>query len=366
MHSDRWEHMRFDFPSSLFTSLEELSATYVPLLKTIAIENGPVVNGEMDIFPFTEATTIRGVSLLHLEPNFQSNIPWKHLHHISLGSTISLAEALDLSRQCPDLQTWSFRIADSVDIVPAQTPIYVEHMQRVSVVDDTQNAPTQFFEYTAFPNLLSLEYDSTWMNPTSTIPSLCAPEKLTSLSLSLGMLSAECLSESLRCLPMLQHLILHQPHTLLTSNMAIACPLFTLLGPKFQYPDVMLCPHLESICILGLHVRSDQELVAMINARRSKAHIDIATELLVAGLTAILRYPTKPQLDFVQGSQVSSRMVRALGFRHTAVEFNKLRLRSSPESDWGPISCRWVVEYEEWSLEEELQVDEDDSEEESS
>ncbi|KAJ7452898.1 hypothetical protein FB451DRAFT_1521015 [Mycena latifolia] len=357
-HSCRWEHMRFRLPAFPWLKpLKALSPNHVPLLKTIAITAWHGFDKDPTVFSFLGATALRGVSLECLPgPGLQPCIPWTQLRHLSLQS-LGLERALRLIQQCPNLETWRSSITDTPkDTLPAPKSIHVARLQTLCIIDRTQGRSTRFFEYAVFSNLHSFEYASHYpgVEPTPILSSLCAPEKLTSLSLSTYM-STDSLAETLRRFPMLQHLVLHRPRNSLRYGV-VACRLFTLLSTRDT-----LCPHLKSICSLALDVGTDEELSTMIDVRQTRhdvqrllrihvvfpraRQVDVSPQPAAANLTATLRYPTKREwTEATKPFDISAKPRD----RDTGEDFDKRCARSAPAVDWGPRSDRWMAEYEEW------------------
>lgn len=235
----------------------------------------------------------------------------------------------------------------------------MDNMCRLGIIDSTWEVSTQLLRYLDLPNLETFEYSTSiprsYLNLHPILARLTAPHMLTSLSLS-APISTGGLIDCLRIFPMLQNLVFRQPRaSLATTQPVVTCKLFSTLTPC-QDLSATICPRLESLSCLGIDGGSDAELLALIQTRRtsgphvqalSRVHVaftraaqtDIAPKLatLGAGLTAVLRYPSKEDIKF---------MAR----RRPEAASNPRREQDGWEADWGPLSCGWTEEYAEWGV----------------
>ncbi|KAJ7893608.1 hypothetical protein B0H14DRAFT_3125742 [Mycena olivaceomarginata] len=127
-------------------------------------------------------------------------------------------------------------------------------------------------------------------------------------------ISSAALSTLLSEFPMLQKLLLHCPRKSLSTGTK-SCKLFKVLTPQPKSANEILCPHLQNICSLGFNVGSDEELLALIDARQTTKGIQPLSSVNIAftrgrsvdilprlpsDLTVDLRYPTR---DEFRGNQ---------------------------------------------------------------
>ncbi|KAJ7119712.1 hypothetical protein C8R44DRAFT_982371 [Mycena epipterygia] len=361
----RWGTVRFHLPSlEDFKALGKISPDDVPLLTSVVIatDQSDPVGDELQFFDFIQAKGIRRISF-HSRPDssgrgLEDLIPWSQLQHLSLKSDITLVEALDVLRECSALETCICRIEElPTHVLPTLKPIYMERLRQLCIYD-ASGGNTHLFDHIVLPNLQSLEYSNEDDYPVQILSSLCAPEKLKSLS---TVVSTDAFGEGLRCFPMLQKLLVHRPRRSLADNGAIACPLFKLLSPSSASAEI-LCPRLESICFLGLDVGSDQELLDLVHARRARddiqrltslhvvftraQQVDVTAGLGAAGLTAALRYPNAQDSRFmIPMRRVAMKTARApVPVPH--VDYKP----EEPEDEWLPISRGWLADYEDWGL----------------
>ncbi|KAJ7452910.1 hypothetical protein FB451DRAFT_1521054 [Mycena latifolia] len=328
--SRRWGHMHFQLPSySAFAPLGTLSPNDVPLLKSIVVDYaGDVIPAELDFFSFVQGPSTRGVSI---RSRFQFSglralIPWSQLCHLSFpgdSSRIMVTEALDLFRQCPNLETCMLNLRDGREtIVPAQ-PIVLEHLWQLCINHHSwaNLRSTQFFSHISLPNLRCLELDSgprdSLMN--LDLSNLDAPERLTSLSLSLGTsMSIDSLSQCLSLFPMLQSFVACQHREYLAHNGPItSAQLFSLLTPQPENPAASLCPP------------SPEHLLP-----RSRRRIRPRTTCLNP---TTLRYPIERDMKFMSSPR-------------SYFSPPNRRVQCDPAATWGPISSGWLAEYAEWGL----------------
>ncbi|KAJ6522274.1 hypothetical protein B0H19DRAFT_1043555 [Mycena capillaripes] len=345
--SHRLEHVRFFIP---LAHLEPLSSNHVPMLTSAVIDVGVEARADNSkSLSFIRAPSVRALSLRRFFPGLQGFISSAGLSSLAL-QPISLGQALTALGQCPNLETCALKnLLD--DKLSASNLIHLKRLERLSVIDDNQST-TRLFHHITLPNVRTLEYSHRIDSLDSLPASFCTPDKLEELSLSTP-LSTDALAELLRNFSMLQKLLLHRP-TLSFRNGIAPCKLFTLLAPR---PNAeTLCPHLESICSLGLDVGSDKELLTMIDARRRMNGIQSLSVVHIAfirdrktkiarkeGLTTDLRYPDNDQLRFIKG---------ATGQNKTSVPAPKTpqveMWRRDVDVDWAPISGEWLAEYDEW------------------
>ncbi|KAJ7192707.1 hypothetical protein GGX14DRAFT_577858 [Mycena pura] len=343
--SRRWEHIRFVVIPSHIALLARLSPADVPLLRTAVIKG--LDESNLDSWSFLCAPNIRALSLRGFR--FKSQVPLLTgtLVQLSLTST-SLAHALAALRQCPNLETCNLEnISDGTVGVLSGTPIHLERMERLCVVGLNS---THLFHCIDMPNLRTLQYGggSDLLLPTPTV--WCTPDKVEEIGLS-AEISTTALSGLLSEFPMLQNLLLHYPRKSLSTKTK-SCKLFKVLTPQPKSAKEILCPHLQNICSLGFNVGSDEELLALIDARQttkgiqplSSVHIafmrgrsaDILLRLPPA-LTVDLRYPTRGEFREIR---------RGRGFQDPP---ELRRRRQACDVDWALISGGWL----EWGRETE-------------
>ncbi|KAJ6522278.1 hypothetical protein B0H19DRAFT_1008972 [Mycena capillaripes] len=350
--SHRWEHIRFDIPSAHIAQLEQLSPDDVPLLTTAVIREIPDNSNSL---PFICAPSIQAFSLRSIPSELQA-LGWLGaFSRLSLGD-ISLAQALAALGQCPNLENCTLKLLDREGVSATSNPIHLRRLERLCVVDGNLNQTTHLFHHIVLPNLRTLEYSRDTNAPLDT---LLAPfrtsDKLIELNLSTP-LSTDALTVLLRHFSMLQSLLLHRTISSFKEGIT-TCKLFALLTPRPN--SKALCPHLESICCLGLGVGTDKELLTLIDARRTKdgihplsnVHIafprdrktNIIPEISAACVTVDLHYPSYEQSRFIKW---------ATGQNKTRVPApNSLKLetrRQDPDIDWAAVSGEWLAEYDEW------------------
>ncbi|KAJ7926307.1 hypothetical protein B0H13DRAFT_2653879 [Mycena leptocephala] len=371
----RWEHIRFDFSSSHFKPLRVLSPDDLPLLKTVIIDGGSGDEVDPSFLSFLGAPSIRALSLRssYFEP--QELALCATLSHLSLRD-LSSPDALAVLGQCLNIETCTLHIDD--EDIRRPNPIHLQRLRRLCIVDNNYASNTRLFNHIALPNLESLQYSHTdlytnHLDPLKVLASapLLAPEKLTELSLSTRIANTRTthtLAEVLRRFPMLEKLLLHHPRESLPNTDIIACQLAALLTPSSQSTVGVLCPHLQSICFLGLDIGSDQQMLTLVNARQTthgvqslsnlyvtftrKSQLDIAPALCAAGVTTVLRYPTDTEMEFLTTKR--QRMERKSLSSVLSPPPDSLpvqKWRQNPDLDWVPISGEWLADYAEWGLE---------------
>ncbi|KAJ6471821.1 hypothetical protein C8R47DRAFT_744125 [Mycena vitilis] len=379
----RWEHMRFRQVSlTSVEALKQLSPEDTPLLKSAAIEVIPGMG--TSALSCIGAFNIRRLSLSGSCFGLQNLVPPLNLSHISLYK-ISSDQALDVLRRCPMLEACTLQTHDEGLPTNLRNSIQLERVQRFCFINEYGGTPIPF-RHILLPNLRSLEYSGTDRLPTNfeALASVCTPETLTDLRISPKISPAQ-LNRVLRLFPMLQTICLHRPRHRLRTDLK-DCSLFALLTPTAAGSIDVLCPHLERICSLGLDVGSDEELLTMIDARRSVAGVQPLLDVHIAFVRA-LQVDIIPQLD---GLSVNLRypdaenkmLIRTRGYWQVpslsnALAFHGHELRPPPDTlplqswrrdsdlDWKPISGEWLAEYEEWGLGAEAEGAEPGSEQDS-
>ncbi|KAJ7435747.1 hypothetical protein B0H11DRAFT_2113009 [Mycena galericulata] len=379
-YSHRWKHIRFILQTiESYEPLQDLTPEEVPILETVVMS--PTDHGGIDAevaanhLAFLRTSSIRRVSL-RISPSTSSAlwavIAWDNLRDLYLHCHLSYMQALDLSRQCRNLEIWVACISDNdAEVSLNRDPIHMEPLRQLCLVDGTGNGGTRFLDHAVLPNLQCLEYSKErgHVDTKRVLGSLLASEKLTHLGLS-AQISADDLAENLRLFPALESLILHRPRTSLQNNNVFSCEVFALLTPPSPNSTATLCPQLREIRILGLNAGSDEELVALIQGRCPEAaelhslskvdiafprkQMDIMGELAVLGarVDMTLRYTTDEQLHFIgskrfrvlQPHSLMSTIGRAMQRRRE----QQAKAERHPDNDWGPISRRWVADYAQW------------------
>jgi hypothetical protein len=127
-----------------------------------------------------------------------------------------------------------------------------------------------------------------------------------------------------------------------------------VLTPQPKSANEILCPYLQNICSLGFNVGSDEELLALIDARQTMKGIQPLSSVNIAftrgrsvdilprlpsDLTVDLRYPTRDEFRAIK---------RGRGLQDPP---ELLRRRRARDVDWAPISEGWLAEYDEWGRE---------------
>ncbi|KAJ7197801.1 hypothetical protein GGX14DRAFT_573950 [Mycena pura] len=363
----RWENIRLkDLMHSTLKILAQLSPEDVPLLKTVVIENRYY---EETILSFLRAAHIRRLSLRSGSFGVQNLTSPLGVSHLCLHELPSV-HTLHLLRHCPLLETCtltdSYSYSLALDVGPR---IHLERMRYLCIIERSDSRDV--LEHIFLPNLRSLEYSNDGRGrrdfPLDILASLCAPEMVTDLNLSIEI-STELLANVLRPFSMLQKLILHVRRVFLRGGVP-KCSLFTLLTPSSLSPAEVLCPHLQSICSLGFDAGSDEELLTMIDTRRTgiqplaNVHVAFTRKLQVDILPRLPRdlaidlcYPTEDDAKLIRPGPDERQVARkSLRFR-APVPPDTLQLqlwRNDLDADWDPISREWLAEYDEWGLEEE-------------
>ncbi|KAJ7642592.1 hypothetical protein DFH06DRAFT_1213943 [Mycena polygramma] len=371
-YAPRWEHIRFKrLLSEHLPALAQLSPEDVPLLKTAVIEASR--HDDESVLSFISAPTIRRLSLRNGCFGLRGLTSALSVSHISLR-ILSSVHALDVLRHCPMLETCTLQTYNRVLAADLVNPIRLERMQRFCLNDQYGKAP--LLHCIVLPNLRSLDYSNELSpdNLEALLTSLCIPETLTDLRLSIPI-ETDQLLDVLRHFPMLETVCLHRPRESLKSGLN-QCSLFALLTPTPTSSVDVLCPRLKTICSLGLDVGSDKELLALIDMRfamdgiqpLSAVHVAFARPrqlnilpLLPADrddLAIDLRYPDAWDKKLLIKPWVP-RQVVPIG-RSTIILGKMppapLRLQSwrqDPDVDWAPISGEWLAEYDEWGPAEE-------------
>ncbi|KAJ7854397.1 hypothetical protein B0H14DRAFT_2756394 [Mycena olivaceomarginata] len=343
----------FDFPDyyRMLSPLGTHPISDVPLLKTAVIEG--VDESNLDSLSFLCAPNIRALSLRRFRFKSQVLPLTGTLAQLSLTST-SLAHALAALRHCPNLETCNLKnIYDgTMGVLPVSTPIHLERLERLCVIGP--NYSTRLFHYIDMPNLRTLQYSHDGGSDLllSTPAVWCTPDKVEEIGLS-AKISSAALSTLLSEFPMLQKLLLHCPRKSLSTGTK-SCKLFKVLTPQPKSANEILCPHLQNICSLGFNVGSDEELLALIDARQTTKGIQPLSSVNIAftrgrsvdilprlpsDLTVDLRYPTRDEFRAIK---------RGRGLQDPP---ELLRRRRARDVDWAPISGGWLAEYDEWGRE---------------
>ncbi|KAJ7183780.1 hypothetical protein C8R46DRAFT_519357 [Mycena filopes] len=364
--SRRWEHMRFVLPSpSHFAPLGAVSPMNLPLLKTVVIDAGRALRSPaaLDLFGFTNGPMVTGISLQSRfdEPNLSTLVAAPQIRHLStLGTRIQFSThlALQLLARCPQLETCVLEML--LAPVHPHTQVSLTHMRRLCIVDSEWpfgGGVATLWENLDLPILQCLEYASTdSASCLLALTHLAGPQRLTSLSLSFDTpFGTEILAECLGLLPNLENLLIHQKRQSLAGRGTIACGVFLVLTASTPAPFA-LCPRLQSLTCLGIDTGSDQELLALVEARRavpsplSQLHVafprarevaDIDGQVVAAGISATLWYPTRGSLDFMSNPPQAS---------HSRSSKKPSTRQEHRDADWGPISTGWMAEYAEWAV----------------
>ncbi|KAJ7183783.1 hypothetical protein C8R46DRAFT_1344496 [Mycena filopes] len=364
----RWEHVRFALPSPAhFALLAAISPTNVPLLETVVLDAGEPTHdpAALDFLGFTNGPRVNGISLKSpfAEADLSTLVPsGPQIQFLStLGTRIQFSthSVLTLLARCPQLETCALEVFPI--FIDSHPRVSLTKMRRLCVVVQSTwpfgSDITGLWENIDLPSLQCLEYSSAKSDSyLAALTLLGAPQRLTRLNLSLPVEIA-LLDQCLSLLPNLENLLLHQKRWSLMGNGTIACPVFRTLTPS-TCSVFALCPRLQSLTCLGIDAGSDQELLAFVEARRAlpsplpQLHIafpraqevaDIDVLVATAGMSALLRYPTGANLEFMtkpRGSFVDSR---------SADRFRDGK-QAGRNADWGPISTGWAAEYEEWGV----------------
>ncbi|KAJ7494841.1 hypothetical protein B0H11DRAFT_2003572 [Mycena galericulata] len=384
-YSHRWKHIRFILHSlESYEPLQDLTPEEVPILETVVMSptyyGGIGAEVAANHLAFLQTSSIRRVSL-RISPSTSSAlravIAWDNLRDLYLHCYLSYVQALDLSRQCRNLEIWVARISDNdAEVSLNRDPIHMDALRQLCLVDDTGNGGTRFLDHAVLPNLQCLEYSKEWghVDTKRVLGSLLASEKLTRLGLS-ARISTDDLAENLRLFPALENLILHQPRTSLQDNNVFSCEVFALLTPPSPNSTATLCPQLREIRIFGLNAGSDEELVALIRGRCPEAteiyplskvdiafprkQTDIMGELAALGarVDMTLRYATDELLHFIGSKPI---MLQPWAMQRR--EEQQAKAERHPDRDWGPISRRWVSDYAQWGVDATSDSEYDDSE----
>ncbi|KAJ7183775.1 hypothetical protein C8R46DRAFT_1209915 [Mycena filopes] len=221
---------------------------------------------------------------------------------------------------------------------------------------------TTLWANTDLPNLQCLEYATS--QSASYLPALtnlAAPQRLTSLSLSIGTaFTVETFAECLGLLPNLENLLLHQKRRSLAGKGVIASSAATYCSSSHPPPTPPSCSPLvckASPVSASTPAPISNCLSAFVEARRtlpsplSRLHVafpraqqvvDIDAHIAATGMSATLWYPTRGNLNFMANPSQASFYSRRSEKPSTRQEHR--------DADWGPISTRWVAEYAEWAV----------------
>ncbi|KAJ7082659.1 hypothetical protein B0H15DRAFT_436315 [Mycena belliarum] len=355
----RWEHLRLTLPNSLhFSPLSVLSASDVPLLQSVVVDcRDTTAFDHLAFAANTRGISIRGESQLTM---VKSVLTWTQLRHLAFAdgsSEISLADTYNIFRQCSRLETCTLNLFGGGHI--STRKIRMEYLWRLSIRRNRQahmGVPMHPFRHLSLPKLRCLEVVSGG-NLLANLSDLDAPDQLTSLALD-GQMCTDSLSQVLCLFPKLEHLAVYQPRNCLSARSIKTANVFRILTPQGSTPAVTLCPHLHSLCCLGVNGGSDEELLGLVQGRcrcgaaDALAHLhvafsrarerDITPQLVAAGLAPTLRYPAGSDLEPISiPIQLRCGSTGRLGVQ---------AVQHALHEDWGPMSSGWLAEYANWGL----------------
>ncbi|KAJ7082655.1 hypothetical protein B0H15DRAFT_889656 [Mycena belliarum] len=355
----RWEHLRLTLPNSRhFSSLFFLVASDVPLLQSVVVDcRDTTAFDYLALTAKARGISIRGEFQLSV---VQSVVTWTQLRHLSFAdgsSEMSLADTYNIFRQCSRLETCTLNLVGSGPILAQK--IRMKHLWRLSIRRNRQaymGVPTHPFRHLSLPKLRCLEFVS-GEDLVVDLSELDAPDQLTSLALD-GQMRTDSLSQVLRLFPKLEHFAVYQPRNSLAAEAIKSADVFQILTPQGSTPAVPLCPHLHSLCCLGVNGGSNEELLGLVQGRSrcaaadALAHLhvafsrarerDITPQLVAAGLAPTLRYPTGSDLELISlPIQSRPESIGQLGVQ---------AVQHARHEDWGPMLSGWLAEYADWGL----------------
>ncbi|KAJ7142225.1 hypothetical protein C8R44DRAFT_865588 [Mycena epipterygia] len=189
--------------------------------------------------------------------------------------SLSTRDALEVLQHCPQLEMCNIEISTGFDesyssslYTHSDVAFYMQHLWHLCVVDNGED-PVAFFRNFHLPNLRSLEYSSKSFGH-SVFPFLLSPDNCVErLSLWIPGTDSNTVLDSLRLMPMIQHLsLLSEPVPDLPSwfnQQSSNDHILPLLIPGRQ-PDTIL-PCLRSVRLLDVSAISDLQVLEFILAR---------------------------------------------------------------------------------------------------
>ncbi|KAJ7767255.1 hypothetical protein B0H16DRAFT_1453584 [Mycena metata] len=337
-YSSRWSRMRFKlWSASSFEPLAALAAVDLPILETIVVDHGILVNrpGEerkWNINSLFQARSLRNMASTMYIP---VALPFIQLRRLSYGLAAGTADpsdtyidtpaALEMLRQCPSLETCNISIYGFGQPPVPQSlppPCRMESLSHLSVLDSQWGGTeSYFFSSLELPRLQSLEYQGGLPGFVMFAfePLLTPTNQLQRLVLNIPTPN-EALLNCLSLVPTLRELWIRQRqfHHGDPIDPPNDAAFWSALTPTAQNLHEVLCPQLQIVTFTGFGGLSDNTVLQLIQsrtglhsptiARLTKAHIqfhrgmqeDIAQELrpqIANGLDLSLRYIPPPSPD---------------------------------------------------------------------
>ncbi|KAF7376132.1 hypothetical protein MSAN_00028100 [Mycena sanguinolenta] len=329
-YSSRWNRIRFELETSFsFEPMGALSPSDVPSLEVASIDGFETLDEEVDwrTVSFLGTPSLRSLLLRHMASSFLAfPVPWNQLRHLSFGEKLTAAQALEMLRQCPNLETCFLNLNNSLVSASGLHPVRMDHLRRLclSFLYLGRGAPrTDLLEYLDVPNLKCLEYAADDVAEFSLKSLLTTLKCLECLRLRIENEHAtESVIGCLRLVPTLRELAF-------CYDTALGKDFWTSMTPTVDDKPIV-CPQLQIMKFRWFTVTSDNEVLEFIQARNgshssniarlSKVHmqfnrrreIDIVSALqpnIVEGLDFSMHYGYSPSEDresHTIGGEVSS------------------------------------------------------------
>ncbi|KAJ6499315.1 hypothetical protein C8R45DRAFT_864802 [Mycena sanguinolenta] len=284
-YSSRWKRIRFELEtSSSFYPLVTLSPSDVPMLEIVSMDGFKTSDEETDdrMMSFLGSASLRTLFFRHMASSFFTfPLPWNQLRHLSLEDEINppqltLAQALEMLRQCPNLET-CFLTLTGLDDTSLSTgghhSVRMDRLRRlcISLMYVRRGASTtDFLNHLDVPNLKSLEYAAEDVAGFSFTSFLASLKCLECLRLRIeNEDDSESVVGCLRLVPTLQELTI-------CYDTALGEDFWTSMTPTADDEDSIICPQLRIAKFRRFTLASDNEILEFIQARNGSQSQDIA------------------------------------------------------------------------------------------